>query len=500
MLAAIAPLNEREEAPLSGIIGIVGPDAQEETARRMLEAIRHRGPESTHVQVGDGFVVGCCQQGLSTRVTPAHAGDERGSLLLDGLVFNPRKDNRSDVDVLWDLYQQLGEGFVSAADGTFSLARVAPGTLQLARDHVGARSLFFATQGESTFFATELKALKGLVDEPQELPAGHVLASDGQVSPFSPYEPVVPDFESPEQAQTVLRELLVQATADRLADGAVGGSGLSGGLDSSVIAAIAYKLGHRVPLFTIGLPGSEDLSNARLMSDHLGGRAQHYVLTVDAEQIEGLVKEAVWQLESYEEDCISGCIANLLTSKLAAEHTNCCLSGEGSDELFGGYHLLKTIHDLSARKAMMDKLVAIAYNTALRRLDRGWMAHSVQYRTPFLDSRVIAFSRKIPTEYKIHGVEQTEKWIVREACRDLLPDTIADRPKLRFAAGAGVDDIMDRIAAKHVTPAEFEATSRTSAGNELNSPKELWYYKIFRTLFPQEGFEKQVARWDPYKP
>lgn len=485
---------------MSGIIGIVGPDAQEDTARRMLEAIRHRGPESSHVQVGDGFVVGCCQQGLSTRATPAHAGDERGMVLLDGLVFNPRQDDRSDVDVLWDLYEQLGEGFVSAIDGTFSLARVAPGRLLIARDHVGARSLFYATQGDSTYFASELKALKGLVDEPLELPAGHALASDDQLSPFAAYEPVVPDFESPDQAQIVLRELLVQATADRLADGAVGGSGLSGGLDSSVIAAIAYQLGHRVPLFTIGLPGSEDLSNARLMSEFLGGREQHHVLTVDEAQIEELVREAVWQLESYEEDCISGCIANLLTSKMVSEHSNCCLSGEGADELFGGYHLLKTIDDLSARQAMMDKLVAIAYNTALRRLDRGWMAHSVQYRTPFLDSRVIAFSRKIPVDYKIYGERQTEKWIVREACRDLLPDAIADRRKLRFAAGAGVDDIMDSLAAKHVTAAEFEANPRSVAGYALNSPKELWYYRVFRELFPDEGFERQVARWDPYKP
>jgi asparagine synthase (glutamine-hydrolysing) len=484
---------------MSGIVGIVGPEAQQDTARTMLDAMRHRGPENTHIHVGDGFVVGCCEQELGARSTPAYAGEGGSALVLDGLVYNPRAAERSDVDTLWDLYQKHGAGFLQQVDGTFTLALVAGNDFLAARDHVGARSLFLDRRGETLFFATELKALKGLVDEPTELPAGHSFSIREGMQPFEPFEPEVPDCESPEQAKRVLRELLVQATRDQLADGAVGGSGLSGGLDSSVIVAIAYELGHRIPLFTIGLPGSEDLQNAALMAAHLGASEQHHVLTVTEERIAGLVREAVWQLESYEEDCISGCIANLLTSELAARHTNCCLSGEGSDELFGGYHLLKDVTDLTKRQAMMDKLVAIAYNTALRRLDRGWMANSVQYRTPFLDTRVIAFSRKIPVDWKIYGKAQIEKWIVREACRDLLPAEIADRRKLRFAAGAGVDDIMDRLAAEHISSAEFEAHQTTASGYELNSPKELWYYRIFKELFPKPGFEKQVARWDPYK-
>lgn len=485
---------------MSGIAGVFGKAADAELTTRMLDKLTHRGPDKVEIVEGPGYVVGCCEQGLGARASRALAYDERVALAVDGLIDNERPADVPDVEVLKDLYHRDGHALGPSIDGTFALAVAREGELFLLRDHVGARSLFYGERDGVTCFASELKALSGLVDEVTELPAGRMYSTRDGLRDYAPFVPEVPDAERPEQAKRVLRDLLIRATEAQMADGAVGGSGMSGGLDSSVIAAIAVQIQPDLPLFTVGIEGSEDLENARRMAAHLGAQKRHHVLKATEEDVENLVRDAIYFLESFEEDCVSGTIANLLTSSLAAEHTNCSLSGEGSDELFGGYHLLKTIPDPVGRQRMMERLVAIAWNTALRRLDRGWMAHSVQYRTPFLDNRVIAFSRKIPVEWKIHGPEQTEKWIVREAFRDLLPREIADRRKLRFAAGAGVDDLMDRIAARHVRDTELQDAPLSAGGYALSSPKELWYYRIFREHFPSPGFESQVARWDPHKP
>jgi asparagine synthase (glutamine-hydrolysing) len=307
----------------------------------------------------------------------------------------------------------------------------------------------------------------------------------------------------PAVAAAKLRNLLVASVERRLADGAVGGMLLSGGLDSSVIVAIAHQFKPDIPAYTVGLKGGDapDLENAALMAEHLGIELKQYLFS--PEEISALVEEAVWKLESFDEDCISGALSNLHASALASEDTNCIFSGEGGDELFGGYHLLKELPTEYERLKMMHKLVDIAYNTAVQRLDRGMFGNSLNYRTPFIDTDVVAFALQIPVRWKILANKEgrlIEKWILREACRDLLPDKIYKRVKLRFSAGTGTDTVMDRIASEMGYDEKFsEKTRKTPGGYYLNSPKELWYYEIFKEKFPGLGFEKLVGRWDPSK-
>jgi len=226
-------------------------------------------------------------------------------------------------------------------------------------------------------------------------------------------------------------------------------------------------------------------------------------LIYDAEQIKEIIPKAEWALESFDEDCVSGAISNLFASSTASKFTNCILSGEGGDELFGGYHLLKDLPTESQRLKMMERLIEIAYNTAVQRLDRSMMANSINYRTPFIDTDVMALALQIPVQWKIHdngSGRLIEKWILREAFKNMLPEEIYLREKLRFSAGTGTDSLMDDIAKDEINDDDFNETSRnTVAGYYLNSPKELWYYNIFKKKFPSASFEKLVGRWDPGK-
>jgi asparagine synthase (glutamine-hydrolysing) len=404
--------------------------------------------------------------------------------------------------VVLALYQKHGRLFPAYLEGVFACA-VANGTdLILARDPVGVRPLYRGTCDEGGLcFASEMKALVGIAQDVSELLPSTTYSLSCGVSAYTPRLPEVKAPATVQSAVYALRLCVTEAVARRLEDGAVGACLLSGGLDSSIIAAAAREVGASLPAVTVGMEGAPDLENAQLMAEHLG--MKHHVRLYTAEEIENLVPRAVTVLESFDEDCVSGAISNLFASEEALKFTNCILSGEGGDELFGGYHLLKDLPTESERLQMMKHLVAVAYNTAVQRLDRAMLGNSINYRTPFIDSEVIALADQLPVDWKIHDAgngQLIEKWLLREAFKDLLPQQIYRREKLRFAAGTGTDGLMDEIAGNQVDKGDFnEKTRNTDGGYYLSSPKEFWYYRIFKEHFPGAAFEQLVGRWDPGK-
>ena len=487
---------------MAGIAGVWGLHPQRAVTESMLAAIQHRGSDTVRFHEDDRLCAGVRASTLSEARGDGFAEDGDLRVFFDGEVYNMRLKGKSDADVVLELYGKHGKMFPAYLEGVFACAIYNGTDVILARDSVGVRPLYWGRTNKGDLcFASELKSLVGVAAEVSELLPATTFSSVSGVAECLPRFPEVSVPASFDKAAGALRECVTRGVERRLDDGAVGACLLSGGLDSSIIACVVHELGTDMPLLTVGMEGAPDLDSAALVAEHLG--MEHKVFLYAAEQIAEAVPNAVRMLESFDEDCVSSAISNLFASSFASRFTNCILSGEGGDELFGGYHLLKDLPNDTERLKMMQHLIKIAYNTAVQRLDRAMLGNSINYRTPFIDTDVMALALQLPVPWKVHdagGGRLVEKYILREAFKDLLPEPVYRREKLRFSTGTGTDGQMDRVAEKEGGCADFDETSRrTSEGYCLNSPKELWYYRLFKERFPDPCFERLVGRWDPRK-
>ncbi len=471
----------------------------------MLASMAHRGPDNATLRslLDDRGAIGAIEINLEP-LTKSYCTylDTPPYILFTGQLYNQKIDGKSDVEFFNDYYEKYEEDAFSKLDGNFTAAIIRKNEeVILVRDHVGAIPIFYGTDNDTFYFATEMKALKNHIQFGiEELPPGHIFSSRTGLRQFDPFSPQLPDIpDNVEDAARLLRGIFIEAVEKRM-EGSHAVS-LSGGLDSSIVAAIAKQFNPNIKLFTVSVESSPgpDLANAKLMAEYLG--LEHIIYDITDDDIISLIPESVWYMESFDEDCISGILSNYYASKLVKKYSNSVLVGEGADELFGGYRMvLKSpkVKDKDHRELLAKKLLKISYNTALRRLDRGWMANGVDYRIPYLDKKVVDFSQKVPMEWKIYGEKEIEKYILRLAFKDMLPEQIANREKLRFAMGTGMDSVMDELISKFVEPEELSRRPKAAYGLPFATFKELYYYDEFLQQFPP-SYELQTVRWDPFK-
>jgi asparagine synthase (glutamine-hydrolysing) len=493
-------------ASIAGIFSLNG-DVLERCGQqvgKMLERMQHRGPDNTTMRTlpNRRGALGANEVNLTPERTYCASLSRPPFIVFDGELFNEKASGEHDVELFRELYEKHGKECFCLLEGSYTCAIVDAGEVILARDTVGARPLFYGSEHGLLCFSTEMK---GLIDhirfDVNELPPGYIYSTKEGLRSFEPLVPDVPEPTTIKEAAMTLRQLLTEAVQKRMPG--VRGISLSGGLDSSITATIAKEYDPNLHLFTVTIdsaPGP-DLENAMLMAEFLGLKHNHHIYRITDSDISDIIPRAIWHLESFDEDCISGIISNYYAARIAKDHTDAVLVGEGADELFGGYRMVlknPAVTDDAHREQLAQKLLDIAYNTALRRLDRAWMANGVVYQTPFLDAKVIAFAKKIPMAWKIYGERQIEKFILREAFRDTLPERIANREKLRFAMGVGTDDVMDAVVSRIIDPEEIKSRPKSAYGMPFATFKELLFYDEFLKLFPP-AYEKQTVRWDPFK-
>lgn len=491
----------------------------EKAVSKALKKMGHRGPDDAEVLSVEGAVFGHTRLSIvdlsgghqplrKDDLTWVHNGEIYNHLSLRAELGLEETFSHSDSAVIAPLIKEKGLQGFDELDGVFGTVMMIGDELIAARDPLGVKPLFYGIDSQGrTWFSSEMKSLVEDCPEIKTFPPGYAYSS--KTGFFQYYKPKfrseAPRLSDFELAKKKLREGLIEATKKRLMADVEVGSLLSGGLDSSLVAAIAAKelkkKGKKLHTFSIGMdPQSLDLKRAREVAEHIGS-IHHEILFTLEEGVDTL-KEMIALLETYDVTTIRASTPMYLMSKIIKkEGIKVVLSGEGADEIFGGY--LYFSHAPSAGEFHEECLRRISrlHTADLLRADRSTMGASVEARVPFLDKAFLETSMSINPELKVITSKRPEKWILRSAFEgtDLIPDSVLWRQKEQFSDGVGyswVDGLKD--LAESVVSDELFIQREELYPHQAPFTKEAFMYReLFERLYPHKDVKKQVKRWVP---
>jgi asparagine synthase (glutamine-hydrolysing) len=503
---------------MCGIAGCIGT-RDIETINKMLDALPHRGPNDRGLHVTGGSVFGHTRLSIVDVAgghQPILANGGSTGIICNGEIYNFRKirqklaskypfKTQSDTEVILNLYKEKGPQCVEDLDGMFAFAIFDGEDFMMARDPIGIKPLYYGYQQDNLYFTSELGAMTlAGVDEVHEFPAGHYYTpKEGFVEYYQ-----VPEIEDHiltevEEAGRMIRETFIQAVKKRLlADPEVPvGSFCSGGIDSSLVAAIAAEEIPHLHTFVVGMEDekgdlSDDIKAARIAARHIG--STHHELIFTEEEYYEALPIVIKKLESYDPSLVRCAVPCYFTCKVAAEYVTVVLTGEGADELFTGYHYMKHFPfdklNMEARRCIGN-----LHNINLQRADRMGMLFSLELRVPYLDVALVDLSMKIPPELKIreHHGAKIEKWILRKAFEDThyLPEEILWRYKVQYTQGAGCESLGEKLAHQEMSEDEYERIKAENPDATINSREAAYYFKIFRNFHPQDSILGSIGIW-----
>lgn len=465
---------------MAGIVGVMGSDESAQV-KSALEKLSHRG--------GNGPVVYEMDRTTQGQVWPegyqTHSGAfTRHGVMLDGAIYNWQDvccGASSVHNAIENLYQEHGPGFVSELDGPFALVMAGENGLFAARDPLGIAPLYQGVYRGEPCFASEVKALLGWASDIREFPPGSYYEHGEGTTRYFKLRTADPLRLTSEEASARLLTSLDQAVEKHLALSGGAGSWLSGGLDSSSIAALARSQASELHTFSVGLKGAPDPEYARLVAAFLD--ADHHEIEMTLDEILAILPEVIYHMESFDAWLIRSSVMNFMVGRLASDYVPTVFSGEGGDEMLAGYEYLKSLEQTEIADELVD-ITHRLHNTALQRVDRCSSAHGLTVCTPFLDRDVVETAMRIPADYKLRrNGSIVEKWILRRAMSGLLPEEVVERTKAKFWEGSGVEDMLEAHANAAIPDAEFEAERMLPDGSSLISKEELMYYRIFREHF-----------------
>lgn len=428
---------------MGGIAGILEGHKKADV-ERMLNRIAYRGPAGRNVLENETATI--------------------------GVLWAGTQENATDI--------LTRESTARDAGGTERLAeaRIEGPRLILKRDPLGVAPLYYGkTSGGRLCFASEVKALKTLCHEIHELPPGHIYDGDHLQSYFR-LEPQEPVDSPPEGIAAELRRRL-RASVEKRVRSEEMGSWLSGGLDSSSLAALARPSLKILFTFSAGVPGAPDLEYASEVARHIG--SDHHEVVVRLRDMLEILPKVIEHLESFDALLVRSSITNYLVAKRASDFVPEVFSGEAGDELFAGYAYLKSLDPAVLDKELIDITLRL-HNTAFQRVDRSASAHGTVPHVAFADPEVVDYALRIPAGHKLR--QGIEKWILRRAMDGILPDRVLGRTKAKFWEGAGVAEQLSDHAEKSITDRDFRRERALPVGISIRTKEELMYYRHFREV------------------
>ena len=480
-------------------------------AVRLSRLQRHRGPDRSGIYATDRAVLAHERLAIvdvTTGAQPLLSADGAQVLAVNGEIYNHRElraslrhpypfRTRSDCEVILALYRERGADFLDELNGIFAfvLFDAARDRYLVARDHLGIVPLYVGRDADGTLHvASEMKALVPVCPDVREFPPGHLLDSAVDAEPRPWYVRAWREYEAVRGGPAdpaVVRAALEDAVERQLMCDVPYGVLLSGGLDSSIIAALARRFSDRgQPLhsFAIGLEGAPDLAAARQVAAHIG--AAHHELHFTVEEGIDALPEVIHHLETYDVTTIRAATPMyLMARQIRATGIRMVLSGEGSDELFGGYLYFHRAPDARAfHEETVRKLDRLHLYDCLR-ANKAMAAWGVEARVPFLDREFVDVAMQLDPAAKMAGPGRMEKHLLREAFQDVLPASVAWRQKEQFSDGVGygwIDSLRAHAEAQVSGAQRAEAAERFPHNPPMT--REAYFYRaMFGEMFPLDS-------------
>ena len=485
---------------MCGIAGVFQEPANK-TVETMIKNISHRGPDGHGVVGVPNGTLGHTRLAILDVEGGHQPMDfEDTSIAFNGEIYNYKELKRkhlpnlrvkthSDTEVLIHLYRKMGPKFVRYLDGMFAVAIQHQGESFMARDPFGIKPLYFGTSadGNKLFFASEIKALVGHVERIKEFPAGYWYHSRLGWHKYYQLDKSIKPFDGAERdAKLKIKSTLRNSVYKRLLADVPVGVSLSGGLDSSIVTALAREETEHLHSFAVGVEGSPDIDAARQMSRYLDTIHHEYIYSTQ-DMVEAL-PDVLYHLESFDPALVRSSIPNYFLAKLASEHVKVILTGEGADEIYAGYDYLGRYETSDELQGEMINITEALHNTNLQRADRMSMAFGLEARVPFLDVKSVSLAMGIPADWKLHE-ERVPKALLRQSFVDDLPDEIVNRPKAKFSQGAGSSELIAQEAVEKITDEDFSSERdrlKEDWGYKLLNKEALYYYRLMRDHYEDE--------------
>lgn len=510
---------------MCGIIGVFALTSNAKELRpkvlEMSKKIRHRGPDWSGMYSEDKVIFAHERLAIvdpQSGGQPLYSKDKNLVLAVNGEIYNHqelKKDfadyeflTHSDCEVILALYRKKGVNFIEDLNGIFAFALYDKENdcYLIARDHIGIIPLYMGWDVSGNFYvASELKALEGVCNKIQEFLPGHYLYSkEGQElqkwykREWTEYENVKDNASD----MATLRKGLEDAVHRQLMSDVPYGVLLSGGLDSSIVSAITKKFAAnriesgdtqqawypQLHSFAVGLVGSPDLAAARKAAEHIGSVHHEIHFTIQ----EGLdaIRDVIYHLETYDVTTIRASTPMYLLARvIKSMGIKMVLSGEGADEIFGGYlYFHKAPNPQAFHEETVRKLGKLHLYDCLR-ANKSLAAWGIEGRVPFLDKEFMDIAMCLNPKDKMAGNGKMEKWILRKAFEDYLPESIAWRQKEQFSDGVGYSwiDTLKAVANEEVSDEQLASAKFRFPIHPPMSKEEYRYRAIFSELFPSDS-------------
>ena len=401
----------------------------------------------------------------------------------------------SDTNKINLLFGSAGEKIFKEFKGSFALLFAdINGNIYIARDVIGRRPLYYFKTNGILMFASEIKSLIDFGTDIYELQPGSCMLNFGgpkKIKKIDTGDFSLMENQEDEKLEEKLENYLLESVERRISNNNLKiGVWLSGGVDSSIVAAFLKEFTDNIYTYSVGFENSPDLISAREVASYLGTRHTEYKLNVD--ELFSSIPNVIYYLESFDAPLVRSSLGNMIASKISAS-SDVVFSGEGGDELFAGYNYFLEFDSSKLIQQELVKAINTLHNTALQRVDRIANAYSINIKLPILDENLLDFVLRISPKKKVRKDKNTGKYILRKVASKYLPEAITWRGKDKFWEGSGIKYTLESKIEDIITDREFIKARKLPGNIRLRNKEAFYYYKVFNECYSGIDFNNVIS-------